>query len=446
MFYRGSNTKMIQPCIALIPHQADQVAKLVRHCRDLDGTELKVIPVDDSKFTPLYKNNELACRCAWALRTVAMEMKGKPFLWLEPDSYPIKKGWLKALTEEYEQAGKPFMLPIVRNGAHDLASGIGIYPGETHFLVPTDFAMWGWDHFVYNQLTPLIHFTDLIYHRYGTYFPDTHQRRGHVQHYMRFPRDKHMIPERAVLVHKDANGTLSIGHENTFFSNGDIGDCVAALPVMRQLGGGHIIIGDSIVHVQKPRESMRGRRFDVTAPLLAAQPYIKSVTWGQCPKNVDFDFSSFRQDYRHGENLAAWQARHVGIDHLDESKWISVPLTAEARGRVVIARSPRYHNEKFPWRKVLQQYGAKLLFVGLREEHDGFQNEFKCRVEYRQTQDLLHVAKLIAGADLFIGNQSSPAWIAMGLAQNLVMEVWPTHPNSTVKRDNAKFVFEERQY
>jgi hypothetical protein len=431
---------MIQPVIALVPRQADQVSKLVRYCRDLDGTDLKVVPVDDSKFTPLHSHNELACRCAWSLRTVALEMKGKPFMWLEPDSIPLKAGWLKELEAEYHQAKKPFMLPLVSNGKEDVASGIGIYPAETSFLVPTDFKLHGWDAFIYKQLTPLVHFTTLIQHHYGKY------EHGRVKYYHAFPRDLKMLRPEAVMFHKDGRQSLIPGHENVFAHSGDIGDLVAALPAMRQLGGGHIVICEPNLKYQRPRESMRGKRFDSIKPLLAAHPFIKSVTYNPNPCESDFDFSCFRQDYRPGENLARWQARFAGIDELDESPWIVARKSPESKGRVVIARSPRYHNSTFPWRKIVTQYGSKLLFVGLPDEHTVFEREFNCRVQYKRTENMKYLADLIAGADLFIGNQSSPAWVAMGLGQNLVMEVWPEAPNSMVQRQNARFIFEGRDY
>lgn len=433
---------MIQPCIAVVPHQAAQVAKLVKHCRTLDGTELKVIPVDDSKFTPLHPHNELACRAAWSLRTVAVEMKGKPFFWLEHDSTPLKTGWLANLTEEYERIKKPFMLPFIQVRKFDIASGIGIYPGDTHFLVPTQFKYWGWDKFIYEQLKPLVHFTTSIVHHYGNYGDD-----GKVKHFHKFPRDQEIIRHDTQVFHKDSNQSLLVGHENQIYHTSDLGDIIASLPVIRQLGGGHLTIGEMPPNVKMlGRESLKGKRFEAIKPLLESQPYIKSVKWGERHPDTDFDFSDFRANYIHRENLARWQGRHCGIDTLDESKWIDVAPSPESRGRVVIARSPRYHGNGFPWRRIILEHRDKILFVGLPEEHAAFEKEFNLRVEYKQTENMLYLAKIIAGADLFIGNQSSPSWVAMGLAQNLIQEVWPTHPNSMVHRPNARFIFNEKDY
>lgn len=197
---------MIQPVIALVPHQAEKVARLVKHCRALDGTEVKIIPVDDSKFTPAHPHNELACRSAWSLRTAALEMKGRPFFWLEPDSTPLVSGWLKILCDEYERGKKPFMLSSDTHGLHDIVGGIGIYSGETHFLIPTDFKFAGWDLWMVKNLKPLIHFTPLIQHSYGKY--GLSEGRMRVEHYHRFPRDLDIIRENSVIFHADKNQDL----------------------------------------------------------------------------------------------------------------------------------------------------------------------------------------------------------------------------------------------
>lgn len=199
-------------------------------------------------------------------------------------------------------------------------------------------------------------------------------------------------------------------------------------------------------HALPGRESLKGKRFEAIKPLLESQPYIKSVRWGERHTETDFDFSDFRVNYVHRENLACWQGRHCGIERLDESKWIDVAPSPESRGRVVIARSPRYHGPSFPWHKVVQEHRNKLLFVGLPEEHVAFEKHVGARIEYKPTENMLYLAKIIAGADLFIGNQSSPSWVAMGLAQNLIQEVWPTHPNSMTHRPNARFIFSEKDY
>jgi len=431
---------LITPVIALPDSQKLPVQRMVDFCRRFDGTELKVVPVSDKDFKTPYSHNEFPCRQASSLRTVSLAMKGRPFIWIEPDSPPIKKDWVRILSEEYHKAGKPFMLPLLNGSKFDIASGIGIYSPDTHFLIPVHFNKHGWDYWMLQHLKPMIHFTNLIQHDYGIYGDD-----GHVIQAHRFPRDNQIIRPETVLFHRDRHQDLLNDRKKVFYSGGDLGDIVAAMPCIRQLGGGDLIIGDSLINGMQPREKMAGKRFEAIKPFLKEIPFIHSVTFGERPAQLDFDFSTFRVNYRHSENLARWQARHVGIQKLDESKWVDVMPSQQSKGRVIVARSPRYHNRFFPWRRIMERYKNKAMFIGLPEEHDAFQREFGT-IEYRRTENILEVAELIAGSQMFVGNQSCPAWIAMGLAHPIIMEVWPEHPNSMVVRDNAKFVFSEKDF
>jgi ADP-heptose:LPS heptosyltransferase len=52
----------------------------------------------------------------------------------------------------------------------------------------------------------------------------------------------------------------------------------------------------------------------------------------------------------------------------------------------------------------------------------------------------MELARVIAGASVFIGNQSAPMAIAAGLGKNLIEECWQGNPNCLFpKRKNAIF-------
>jgi hypothetical protein len=427
---------MLRAVITSVPSQKFKVDRLVKYCLDLDGTVVKVVNVDDSKFSTPYRQNEFACKQAYTLRCAALEMKGAPFFWLESDSIPLKAGWLSRIETEYKKGGKTFMLSSDSHPPHDLVGGIGVYSGDTHWIVPRDVKQFGWDRWMIDHIKQLIHFTPLVQHSYGIY------EGGHVKQEHRFPRDLKMLRPEAEIFHRDKHQDLIPGKMRSFYHTGDIGDIIAALPVIRHLGGGDLIIGDAPIPGQQIRESMQGRRYDALAPLVrAAVPYVTSVQFvgGPMPA-VDYDLSTFRQTNSFGQNLAEWQARHLGITNLDQSKWLEVTPSAESRGKVVIARSPRYHNPQFNWRRILDANRNSLLFIGLPDEHALFKRDFGY-VPYRPTEDMLQVAELIAGSSLFVGNQSAPMWTAMALAHDLVQESWAHAPNSIVTRPNAQFIF-----
>lgn len=222
----------------------------------------------------------------------------------------------------------------------------------------------------------------------------------------------------------------------TFGHSGDAGDAVAALSVIKAMGGGSMVFFD---REKGARESMKGNRFQAIRPLIEAQPYIRECVWSDSPEGVTHDFSTFRHDHKSGEDLASWQARHLGVT-IDLAPWIMAYRNPESFGRVVVARSFRYQNREFPWRRVVSKYGKKILFVGLQDEHKAFQIENSCLVEWRPTKDLLELAEIIAGCELFIGNQSCPFWIAAALGVNLVQESHRPILNSIIKRSNARYL------
>ena len=68
------------------------------------------------------------------------------------------------------------------------------------------------------------------------------------------------------------------------------------------------------------------------------------------------------------------------------------------------------------------------LFVGTISEYDAFVQNTGCNIKYRPVKDFLELAGLIAGADLFLGNQSMALSIAMGLGKTSVVELHKIKP------------------
>lgn len=112
-----------------------------------------------------------------------------------------------------------------------------------------------------------------------------------------------------------------------------------------------------------------------------------------------------------------------------------------AHGRIIIHRSPRYHNSHFPWKEIIQFYGPKLLFIGVSSEHQDFCSQFG-QVEFKKTYNLMEVAKLVAGSLLFIGNQSSANAIAEAIKHPMIQESSLDRPDCIFRRPNAQHVYD----
>jgi hypothetical protein len=72
------------------------------------------------------------------------------------------------------------------------------------------------------------------------------------------------------------------------------------------------------------------------------------------------------------------------------------------------------------------------IFVGTPAEHADFEKTFGITIPYHPVDNFLELANIIAGADLFVGNQGFAYSIAIGLGQNTVLEankIVPLHMN-----------------
>lgn len=207
----------------------------------------------------------------------------------------------------------------------------------------------------------------------------------------------------------------------TFVHGGDIGDLIYAMPTMKALGGGVLALVP--YKVREPFTESKAQRI---IPLLKQQSYLPEVEYMSSSPQATYNFNPFRAKYKNGRTLASLQSEMFGLNGETVIKpWLTVDRPVSAGDyKVIFHRSSRYHNPKFPWKRVWERYQKQALFVGMDSEWSSFCKEVG-RVEYHRTGDFLELARLIAGARLFVGNQSAPYSIAEGLKQNAILESCP---------------------
>lgn len=224
----------------------------------------------------------------------------------------------------------------------------------------------------------------------------------------------------------------------TFKHSGDVGDIIYSLPAIRAMGGGTLYLAK----VETTRQMMSDTIIDMLAPLLLAQSYIDRVLPYR-GEAVYCDLDKFRPWWNahpvYGTSIASYHLQAFGLsdDERDKS-WIEVAQKPAAK--VVFHRSPRYWNQHFPWKKIVDRYRKESVFVGLPEEHNYFTSKFG-PVPYRRTHDFLELASVIAGAKLYVGNQSMPYAIAESMKKNSILEAFMEDPNCCFNRSNAQCVF-----
>lgn len=178
----------MQAVIVKAIRQEKEVLKLVDYCKKLDGTDVIIIDADESDSSYPERNNN-------ALQKAFNLMGKNPFIWLEPDSIPIKKNWVNYLMEEYYKIGKPIMISSDSNPPHDLVGGIGVYGGIACKLIPKGITGIGWDGWMIKYINPLIGKTNLIQHTYGNYSSNNIE-------YI-FPKDCNIIRKDCLIFHRD---------------------------------------------------------------------------------------------------------------------------------------------------------------------------------------------------------------------------------------------------
>jgi hypothetical protein len=105
---------------------------------------------------------------------------------------------------------------------------------------------------------------------------------------------------------------------------------------------------------------------------------------------------------------------------LRDRPWLTVPMTKTIPGRpIVVNRTERWIPATPPdqWRQWQNQgWDQRAVFLGLPPEFDQFREITGwTNTVYHPTATMLQVAEIIAGAETFIGNQSSALALAIGL-------------------------------
>jgi hypothetical protein len=235
----------------------------------------------------------------------------------------------------------------------------------------------------------------------------------------------------------------------SFKHSGTAGDTIYSLDIVRKLGGGNFFIALNNIencilkYTGRPADvapEHRGRYtqkdFELLRPLIARQSYITNVnSWCVGDVEVDIDLDHFRSYlYRQFEGNII-EAYHKAFnlpwhDSMYSDVWLEADLKREAP--IVINRTHRYldPDSHSTWLQMCQDADLKnnSIFVGTENEHKDFVEWTKCDVPYRPVKDFKELADLIAGADLFLGNQSLAYSIATGLGKDTMLEIHKIKP------------------
>lgn len=217
-------------------------------------------------------------------------------------------------------------------------------------------------------------------------------------------------------------------------TSGDLGDDICLLPSLKYFYKEGISIDLHLV-TRPFTKAYTTQRLDAIIPLLETQSYINRICTTE-PKGRHIDASTFRSSPMVlGRTLAEYRARWLNIK-ISLEPWLDLPKQ-EKNGLAIFHRSTRYNNPLFKWKEIVQYFGDRAVCIGSEEERLRLK-EIVGNIEYIKTDNLLDVAKLIAGCDMFVGNQSSPLNIALALPDiNIIESVCNWIPDCIYPREKA---------
>jgi hypothetical protein len=229
-------------------------------------------------------------------------------------------------------------------------------------------------------------------------------------------------------------------------TEGDLGDAIVMSGILAQLPGNHsFLIRRSTVTKWRTDEAVDAA-IALLKPLVETIPNIKEIRAAQPDEKADWDSAMFRpRHYRPTHTLFVSHANHLA-EHLHLAKvplfkpWLKVEPNSRFWNKFIVNRSARHRNDLFPWHRMVESYGYKMVFIGTQQEHEDFCNAFG-RVAYHRTETLLDVAQAIAGCERFIGNQSSAHCIAAALGHPLLLEVSLANPDVCFGGSNVLYCY-----
>jgi ADP-heptose:LPS heptosyltransferase len=178
---------------------------------------------------------------------------------------------------------------------------------------------------------------------------------------------------------------------------------------------------------------MTQQDYEFMKPFMLAQDYITQFKTLDNTSEVTHNLDRFRPAFvGHPGNYVDCYANEFGItdpkvqEALRNTAWLTVPNPRPIAGKpYVINRTARWlptdtRDTWDQWR--FEGVEKESVFVGLPEEYKAFKQFSGWDIEYVQTNNMLELAEVIAGAGQFVGNQSVALSMAIGLGVDWVCE------------------------
>lgn len=229
-----------------------------------------------------------------------------------------------------------------------------------------------------------------------------------------------------------------------FIHSGCMGDCVYALPTIKSIQRQRAErfskanlwlrpdVPETIPEWAGQRQGVRMTRQQTESliPLLKIQEGIGDVALydGQ-PVDIDLDrFRDLDFNFLAGD-VGRYQAYPWRAAPALYERWIRVEPSDRFKGCVLVNRTRRYLNERIDYKFLSRR--PDVVFVGFADEYSAFSKDVH-GIPHEQAPDTLELARWIAGAKAFVGNQSFCWALAEAMKVPRLLEVFPRLPNNVV--------------
>ena len=244
----------------------------------------------------------------------------------------------------------------------------------------------------------------------------------------------------------------------SFKHSGAFGDLIYSLALVKHFGGGDFYLHLNQIdwigyhyYGSKPNPIHQGRLteqdYEFMHDFILDLPYINKFNILTPDVEITHNLDRFRPMFvGHPGNYVDIYATVFGIRDVGtqtmmrNTAWLEVK-NPKRIARTVINRTNRWLPPQLGPAWSESDWAKDAVFIGLANEYTDFVRATGYDIEHYPTQSMLDMAEVIAGADLFIGNQSSALSLAIGLGKDFWCErrtdlpiernecYFPNHPN-----------------
>jgi len=216
---------------------------------------------------------------------------------------------------------------------------------------------------------------------------------------------------------------------------GKLGDIIYSLPLIKELKEKYnddilLLLGnDKLLFNIWGYDSNWQLKLNWIKDILIEQDYISSVKLYD-NEIIDFDLDKFRNTVLQFRSKSILEHHFLAFNlnfnkYKHERKWLK-SYDNKNEYDFVVGRSFQYRDTE-DYYNILKDTNS--IFIGMEKEYNDFINNFNIDIKFKKVETSLELLKVIDSGKKYIGNQSLPLSIAIGLGKHVIVEEYKPQPN-----------------